>query len=312
MRLFFDLQTSGRGTGPVAIWIMARFVWYLFPMDWQSDTAPAFVIKLQDLAVLNYLTPDHPQPVGVRWINRGTNRPLQHSSVEMLLRTLFRDILSPSLVRLHRSAGLRVVFKTEIERERFARSFSAARELASLASPYLITSMFNDRATAERAVAELKSSGIPESSISLLSRANRFIDAESQWNNGHSRLSVISAVAGGGVAGAMLGAILLLVPGIGQVAAVGAIASTALSSVASVSAAIGATGGAIARMLTDHDVDGVSAAYYEQHISRGMIFVSVDTRIARGQRAIARRVLTKDIWNSLQDIGAQLEPAAAS
>lgn len=291
---------------------MTRFVWYLFPMDSQSDTAPAFVIKLQDLAVLNYLPPDHPQPFGARWINRGTNRPLHHSSVEMLLRTLFRDILSPSVVQLHRSAGLRVVFKAEIERERFARAFADARERASASSPYLVTAMFHDRATAERAVTELKTSGIPEGSISLLSRASRFVDADSEWPEGHSRLSVVSAVAGGGVAGAMLGAILLLVPGIGLVTAVGAIASTALSSVASVSAAIGATGGAIARMLTDHDVDGVSAAYYEQHISRGMIFVSVDTRIARGQRAIARRVLTKDIWNSLQDHGSQPEPASAS
>lgn len=281
-------------------------------MERISDTAPAFVIKLQDLAVLNYLPPDHPQPSGAKWINRGTNRPLQHSSVEMLLRTLFRDILSPSAVRLHRSAGLRVVFKAEIERERFARAFAAARELATAASPYLITAIFNDRVTAEKAVAELKSSGIPESSISLLSRANRFIDAETQRNDGHSRLSIVSAVAGGGVAGAMFGAILLLVPGIGPVAAVGAIASTALSSVAGVSAAIGATGGAIARMLTDHDVDGVSAAFYEQHISHGMIFVSVDTRIARGRRAIARRVLTKDIWNSLQDVGTQSAPVSSS
>ena len=75
----------------------------------------------------------------------------------------------------------------------------------------------------------------------------------------------------------MLGVGILLVPGVGPVAAAGAIAASALSSVASVSGIIGATGGAIAKMLTDHDVDGVSAAQYDTQIKRGKIFVSVDT-----------------------------------
>jgi hypothetical protein len=38
-------------------------------------------------------------------------------------------------------------------------------------------------------------------------------------------------------------------------------------------------------MLTDHDVDGRDAEYYEEHIQSGGVFVSVDTRRAR-HRAI--------------------------
>jgi hypothetical protein len=106
-------------------------------------------------------------------------------------------------------------------------------------------------------------------------------------------LSVASTVAGSGVAGAVLGVALLAIPGVGQLAAAGAIATSALSSVATVSGIIGAAGGAIARMLTDHDVDGVSATYYQQQIRRGKIFVSVDTRIAEGQRDSARHVIRK-------------------
>ena len=260
----------------------------------REDTSdlPAFVIKPEELAALNYLAPDHPRPRMVEWINRGTNQKLKSSSVDMLLRTLAQDVLSPSAVRLCRSAGLRVVFGTERERERFALEFAAARSHESAGKRYLLTALFDDREHAEQAVSQLKDAGIPEISISLLWRANQFMDANFQWGGGHSKRSVAGAVAGGGIAGAVLGVALLAVPGIGPVAAAGAIASSAVHSVASVSAAIGATGGAIARMLSDHDVDGVSASYYERQIRRGKIFVSVDTRIAERQRAAAQRILT--------------------
>ena len=32
-------------------------------------------------------------------------------------------------------------------------------------------------------------------------------------------------------------------------------------------------------MLTDHEVEGNDAEYYEEHINRGGVFVSVDTRL---------------------------------
>lgn len=261
------------------------------------------MIKPEELAALNFLPPDHPRPQEVEWINRGTNQKLRRSSVDMLLRTLFRDVLSPSVVRLHRSSGLRTVFRTDRERERFAAAFADARAQERAGSLNLVTAMFNDRQTAERAVSELREAGIPDRSISLLWRASQFADTNVKWVEGHSKYSVASAVAGGGVAGAMLGVALLAVPGIGPVAAAGAIASSAFSSVAAVSAAIGATGGAIARMLTDHDVDDVAAAYYEQQIRRGKIFVSVDTRKAKGQREIARRILSGTSWRSLPGSG---------
>ncbi len=117
------------------------------------------------------------------------------------------------------------------------------------------------------------------------------MDTGSQWSEGHSRLSVAGAVAGSGVAGAVLGVALLAIPGVGQLAAAGAIAASAVSSVATVSGIIGAAGGAIAKMLTDHDVDGVSASYYQQQIRRGKIFVSVDIRIAEGRREAVRQVI---------------------
>jgi hypothetical protein len=49
---------------------------------------------------------------------------------------------------------------------------------------------------------------------------------------------------------------------------------------AAAGAAIGAAGGAAARMLNDHDVEGRDAEYYGEHIERGGTFLSVDTQRA--------------------------------
>ena len=63
------------------------------------------------------------------------------------------------------------------------------------------------------------------------------------------------------------------------VAAAGAIAASAVPTAAGIGAAAGATVGAIARMLRDHDVDDRNAEYYEERIERGGIFVAVDARL---------------------------------
>lgn len=259
-----------------------------------SASLPAYVIKAEELAALNYLPPDHPRPRLVEWINRGTDQKLKQSSVDMLLRTLFQDIASPSVVRLHRSAGLRASFSTEKEREQFANAFAAAKDRENVSKRHLITAIFNDRQFAEKSVSQLRGAGIPDTAISLLWKASQFIDTEAGWENGHSKLSVAGAVAGGGVAGAMLGVAILAIPGVGPVAAAGAIAASAFSSIATVSGLIGATGGAIAKMLTDHDVDGVSATFYEQQIRRGKIFVAVDTRLAEGKDEQIRNILKEN------------------
>lgn len=262
-------------------------------MQAEAISTPAYVIKVEDLPALNFLASDHPRPRLVEWINRGTDQKLRPTSVDMLMRTLFLDIASPSVVRLHRSAGLRAVFKTDRERDVFANAFAEAVNRKIISSRHLITALFSDRESAELAVSELKGAGVPDEAISLLYRASQFMDTDKNWDDGHSKFSVAAATAGGGIAGAMLGMAMLAIPGVGPVAAAGALAASAYSSVAAVSGVIGATGGAIARMLTDHDVDGVSAAFYEQEIRRGKIFVSVDTRLTEDKRDIVRQILRR-------------------
>ena len=163
-------------------------------------------------------------------------------------------------------------------------------------SQHLVSAVFDDRAEAQRAVNELRSAGIPERAISLVGRPDdhegdgRHHDHDDD-HDGASKGSVAASVAGGGVAGALLGVAALAIPGVGPLAAAGAIATSAIPTAAGIGTAVGATGGAIARMLADHDVDEQDAEYYEEHIQRGGIFVSVDTREGDVDAERAREIL---------------------
>lgn len=262
-------------------------------MEDKLDPAKAYVIKVAELSVLNHLASNHPRPRHVEWINRGTDQKLRRSSIDMLMRTLFQDVASPSVVQLHRSSGLRTIFGTAKERDAFAATFEKARAQLEASSHHLVTAIFDDREQADRVVEDLIESRIPKQSISLLRLASQFMDTDAAWPEGHSKMSIAGATAGAGVAGAVLGAVMLMIPGIGPVAAAGAVAASSISSVTAISGIIGATGGAIARMLTDSDVDGVAATFYEQQIRRGKIFLSVDIRIAKDQRETVRKIMTR-------------------
>ena len=88
--------------------------------------APAYVIKALELHALNNLPEDFPRPQGLEWINRGRDTRLKRTSVEMLVRTLFRGIKTASVNRLHEQAGLRVIFTSEEDRRAFAKLFKSA------------------------------------------------------------------------------------------------------------------------------------------------------------------------------------------
>lgn len=251
-------------------------------MSDKPSSSIQYVIKAEDLRAINYLAPDHPRPRSVEWINRGTDQTMRPTTTAMLLRTLYKPSRSASVQKLHDSAGLRVVFRSERDREAFALAFRKACQQEQVLKDDVISAMFDSREAAEKAISALRDEGVPMRAISMLFRASQFMDAQANWPEGHSALNVAGAIAGGGVAGALVGLGVLLVPGVGPIAAGGAIAASALSSVASVTGVIGATGGGLAKMLTDHDVDGVSAAHYDAEIRRGKVFLSVDTRVAGG------------------------------
>lgn len=239
-------------------------------------TSHAFVVKAEELPALYYMDEAHPRPSALEWINRGTDQLLRRTTVEMLLRTLFGPVQTPSVKKLHRSAGLRACFRSERERQRFAQAFNRALDEMRRSREYLVTAVFEQQENARKAVGRLTIEGVPEEAISMVWRASEYLAEKYEPVDGHDPTEIAGAVAGAGLAGAVLGMAILVIPGVGPVAVAGAMAAQAIPSVAAVSSAIGATGGAIAKMLSDADVDGVSATLYGREIERGKIFVSVN------------------------------------
>lgn len=247
-------------------------------MGQSAEKLPAYVVKAADLSALYYLDTAHPRPRNLEWINRGTDQKLRPSTIDMLMRTMFRETDTPSVRKLHDSAGLRAEFRTESERDSFARAFEQARGKLKENKDFILTAVFEQLDDANAAIVAIKDVGVPEEAISLVWRASKYLEEGYQPPKGHSVANVATGVMGGGLAGALFGMAVLFVPGVGPVAVAGALTASAFGSVAGVSGVIGATGSAIAKMLSDHDVDGLEVGFYEQEIRRGKVFVSVDTR----------------------------------
>lgn len=241
-------------------------------MSKSLDSYPVFVVKARELTALNYLRNDHPRPRGGDWINRGTNQVLRRTTIDLLLRTFFQEQVSGSVERIRDTSGLRLHFRTDQERDRFANAFKVALESEGRASKNLLIAMFANHEAAQEAIGSLTEHGVPKSSINLWWRAGRFMQTERPWPEGYSMVEVAKVVAGGGIVSALLGAGISVLPGIGGLIALGAIAA--------VSGSAGAAGAAIAKMLTDLDVDDVAAKYFELQCEDGKAFVSVDLSIA--------------------------------
>ena len=243
-----------------------------------AATAPSYVIKGEELPALPFLNPAHPEPVTLEWINRGTDQKLKPSTVRMLLRTADSSGASDSVLRQHEAMGLRATFATESDRGAFATAFTSAVAHEAISNGNREAAFFATKDAADAAILELVAGGIDPAAISALAR-----NETGEPIRGHSRLRVASATAGGGLAGALLGMVLLTIPGIGAVAAFGSIAGI-----------IGATGGALAVMLSDIDVDGRDPFEIERKLNSGKTFVAVNVALETVPKAFVRKVLDKN------------------
>lgn len=147
----------------------------------------------------------------------------------------------------------------------------------------LISAVFDDRSEAERAAADLRSVGVPDSALSVIARREGadgdFGDADTHEVGDKTEGLVKGALVGGG-AGALLGIAALAIPGVGPLAAAGAIASAAIPEAAAIGAGAGAVAGGLTGLLTEHGVDEEDARYYEDRIHSGGIFLSVNAQEA--------------------------------
>jgi uncharacterized membrane protein len=146
-------------------------------------------------------------------------------------------------------------------------------------SDRIVSAVFDSREEAERALSELRSSGIRESSISVLGRHDEAVgeDGSNPERDDDAKSDVVKGAVIGTGAGALLGIAALAIPGVGPLVAAGAIAASAIPEAAAIGAGAGLAAGSLSGLLANHGVSDEDAAYYESRLNSGGTFLSVDT-----------------------------------
>jgi len=131
---------------------------------------------------------------------------------------------------------------------------------------------------AERAVSELRRLGIGDAHLSVIAHHGGTTTTRSgdgEITDEHHR-NVIRGILGGGALGAGLGVAALAIPGVGPLAAAGAIAASAVPEAVGIGAVLGALGGSMNEVLTKHGVSEEDAGYYGDRLKTGGVLVTVD------------------------------------
>jgi hypothetical protein len=160
----------------------------------------------------------------------------------------------------------------------------------------LVSAVFDSHSEAERAISELRSAGVRDSALSIVHQQdgkNTTSDGSGSTtdDDGGNKSGLVKGLIGGGAVGAVLGIAALAIPGVGPLAAAGAIAASAVPEGAAIGAAVGAAGGGLSGYLSKHGVSDDDAGYYEERINSGGVFVSVDTSDAGIDAERAREIL---------------------
>ena len=160
----------------------------------------------------------------------------------------------------------------------------------------IASAVFDSREEAERALAELRSAGMSDNAISIVGKSERG-DGSGLTDNdddGANTSGAVKGAIGGAVGGTLLGIAALAIPGVGPLAAAGAIAASAVPEAAGIGAAIGATAGGISGLLSKEGVDEDDATYYEGRINEGGYFVGVHTDRSGVDAETAREILYRN------------------
>ena len=158
----------------------------------------------------------------------------------------------------------------------------------------LVSAVFDSHSEAERAITELRSAGVRDSALSIVHQQdgrNTTSDGSGTTTDDGNKSGLAKGLIGGGVLGAALGVAALAIPGVGPLAAAGAIAASAVPEGAAIGAALGAATGGLSGYLSKHGVDEDDARYYEERINTGGVFVSVDTSDSGIDPETARDIL---------------------
>lgn len=139
------------------------------------------------------------------------------------------------------------------------------------------SAIFDSHAQAEQAVSDLRSAGVRDADLSIIAHHGGTTTAtsgEGEITDEHHR-NVLRGILGGGALGAGLGVAALAIPGVGPLAAAGAIAASAVPEAAAIGAGIGALTGTFNEVLTKHGVGEEDARYYGDRMKDGGVVVTV-------------------------------------
>ncbi|MFN3456724.1 MAG: hypothetical protein ACK4Z8_04015 [Novosphingobium sp.] len=144
------------------------------------------------------------------------------------------------------------------------------------------SAIFDTHAEAERAVSDLRGLGVRDTQMSVIAHHGGTTTTRSgdgEVTDEHHR-NVLRGIIGGGALGAGLGVAALAIPGVGPLAAAGAIAASAVPEAIGIGAALGAIGGSLNEVLTKHGVDEADATYYNDRMKDGAVLVTVEDDFA--------------------------------
>lgn len=167
-------------------------------------------------------------------------------------------------------------------------------------SDRIASAVFDSQDEAQRALSELQSAGINQDAISIIGRNGEQSSTDGDNSGGHdsddgaNKNGAVKGAIAGGVGGALLGVAALAIPGVGPLAAAGAIASGAIPGAAGIGAGLGLFAGGLTGALTKHGVSDDDANYYEDRIHSGGTFLSVDSERADVPIETAREILHRN------------------
>jgi hypothetical protein len=162
-------------------------------------------------------------------------------------------------------------------------------------SQRIISAVFDSQQEAGRAISELRDAGVTDKALSIVAQhdgKNVETDADGTAQNEHG--SILRGILGGGALGAGLGVAALAIPGVGPLVAAGAIAATAVPEAMAIGALAGAATAGAGEALLKHGVSEEDSNYYSDHLSRGGVFVSVDTSDAGIDALTAEDILYRN------------------
>ncbi|UZK67813.1 hypothetical protein [Sphingomonas sp. M1-B02] len=147
-----------------------------------------------------------------------------------------------------------------------------------VASPGVISAIFDSNEEAQHAVSELRKLGVNDADLSLIAQAKGTMTTREGGGEitDEEHSNVLRGILGGGALGAGLGVAALAIPGVGPLAALGAIAATVVPEAMAIGAVAGAAAGTFNESLKKHGVSDDDAAYYGDRLKGGGVLVTAN------------------------------------